>query len=149
MNMDINSIIGSIQLVLSFFQLKLDHYTKQTNVNDESNEDNFYNLGEAIRLLEYALSETAAVVGSRVDKGANPRLSSLWGVASEKLKSIQDNAEFTDIAFEKHLYWRNPDSYSKRSDFQLYRISLENVLDQLRDLRQAYDKQNKKKSRIH
>ena len=142
--MDFNTLIGWLQIALASFQLKLDHFSSSGPNRDNQVEEDFYNLGEAVRIIEYALSETVAFVGRTDTREANPRLSRLWEDASRSLNKIADSAELADITFEKHLYWRNPQFYQNRDNYKLYRISLENVLDQLRTLRGKYDKILKK-----
>jgi len=61
--MDFNLLIGSLQLALAAFQLKLDHFTRPSNRQEENELNSFYDLGEAIRTLEFALAETVSFVG--------------------------------------------------------------------------------------
>lgn len=142
--MDFNILIGSIQLALAAFQLKLDHFKKPPRQEENNEVDNFYDLGEAIRILEYALAETVSFVGQTNERRPNPRLASLWEDASRSVRRINDSAELADLMFEKNLYWRNPDFYRGQDANRLYRISLENVLTQLRKLRTEYDKVQRK-----
>lgn len=142
--MDFNFLIGSIQLALAAFQLKLDHFKKPPRQEENNEVGNFYDLGEAIRTLEYALAETVSFVGQTNERRPNPRLASLWEDASRCVRRIHDSAELTDLMFEKNLYWRNPDFYRRQYANRLYRISLENVLIQLRKLRTEYDKVQRK-----
>lgn len=142
--LDANVLIGSIQLAIAAFQLKLDHFRKATNRQDPRELRNFYDLGEAIRTLEYALSETVAFVGQTNNPEANPRLASLWEESSRRIRNIQDGGDLADLTFEKHLYWRNPDFYLGQGENKLRRISLTNVLVQLRHLRTNYDRLQKK-----
>lgn len=142
--MDFNILIGSIQLAIAAFQLKLDHFSKSSNRQELDDMEQFYRLGEAIRLLEYALSETVAFVGETSNREPNQRLASLWENVSRTIRTIRDGADLADLTFEKHLYWRNPGFYRGQDVSKLLRISLNNVLIQLRQLRSKYDKlQNK------
>ncbi|WP_312696008.1 hypothetical protein [Sphingobacterium mizutaii] len=142
--MDFNILIGSIQLAIAAFQLKLDHFSKSSNRQELDDMEQFYRLGEAIRLLEYALSETVAFVGQTNNREPNQRLASLWENVSRTIRTIRDGADLADLTFEKHLYWRNPGFYRGQDVSKLFRISLNNVLIQLRQLRSKYDKlQNK------
>lgn len=142
--MDFSILIGSIQLAVAAFQLKLDHYSKSANRQEPDDKEHFYKLGEAIRLLEYALSETVAFVGQSDNREPNPRLASLWEDTSRAIRQIRNGADLADLTFEKHLYWRNPDFYHGQNSTKLHRISLDNVLVQLRTLRSKYDRlQNK------
>jgi len=142
--MDFSILIGSIQLAVAAFQLKLDHYSKSANRQEPDDMEHFYKLGEAIRLLEYALSETVAFVGQSDNREPNPRLASLWEDTSRAIRQIRNGADLADLTFEKHLYWRNPDFYHGQNATKLHRISLGNVLVQLRNLRSKYDRlQNK------
>ena len=137
--MDFNLLIGSLQLVLAAFQLKLDHF-KKPNRNEENQLNEFYDLGEAIRALEYALAETVSFIGQTNDREPNPRLAALWEEASRSIRKIRDGADLADLTFEKNLYWRNPEFYRGQGQNKLYRISLDNVLVQLRQSRSNYDK---------
>jgi hypothetical protein len=142
--MDFSILIGSIQLAVAAFQIKLDHYSKSSNRQKPDDKEQFYQLGEAIRLLEYALSETVAFVGQTNNREPNPRLANLWEDTSRAIRNIRDGADLADLTFEKHLYWRNPDFYNGQGSSKLHRISLDNVLVQLRTLRNKYEKlQNK------
>lgn len=145
--MDFNILIGSLQLAIAAFQLKLDHFTGPSNRPDENELNSFYDLGEAIRTLEFALAETVSFVGQTNDRAPNPRLASLWEDASRSIRNIRDGADLADLTFEKNLYWRNPEFYRGQSENKLYKISLDNVLVQLRQLRIAYDKLQKKINR--
>ncbi len=142
--MDFNILIGSIQLAVAAFQLKLDHFKKAANRQEPDDKEQFYKLGEAIRLLEYALSETVAFIGQTNDREPNPRLATLWEDTSRAIRNIRNGAELADLTFEKHLYWRNPDFYKGHNANKLHRISLDNVLFQLRTLRSKYDKLREK-----
>jgi len=142
--MDFNLLIGSLQLALAAFQLKLDHFTRPSNRQEENELNSFYDLGEAIRTLEYALAETVSFVGQTNNREPNPRLASLWADASSSIRNIGDGADLADLTFEKNLYWRNPEFYRGQGDNKLHRISLDNVLVQLRHLRTTYDKLQKK-----
>jgi len=142
--MDFNILIGSIQLAIAAFQLKLDHFTKSANRQEQNELNSFYALGEAIRTLEYALAETVSFVGQTNQRAPNPRLALLWEEASGTIRNIRDGADLADLTFEKNLYWRNPEFYQGQSENKLHRISLDNVLVQLRRLRSKYEKvQNK------
>lgn len=142
--MDFNLIIGSLQLALASFQLKLDHFTRPANRRESEDLDQFYELGEGIRVLESALAETVSFVGQTSNREPNPRLASLWEDASRAIRRINNGAELADLTFEKNLYWRNPQFYKEKSESRLYRISLDNVLTQLRHLRADYDRLQKK-----
>lgn len=144
--MDPNILIGSIQVALAAFQLKLDHFKKPARQEQNNDLNNFYDLGEAIRILEYALSETVSFVGQSNDRRPNPRLASLWEDASRSVRRVNDSADLADLMFEKNLYWRNPEFYHGRDANRLYHISLDNVLTQLRKLRTEYDKVQRKLS---
>lgn len=137
--MDLNLLLSSLQLALAAFQLKLDHFTHRNRVS-ETDLDAFYDLGEAIRSLESALAETVAYIGQTNEREPNPRLASLWDNASQSIRRVQGTSELADIAFEKNLYWRNPDFYNARNANVLYRISLGNVLVHLRQLRTLHDR---------
>lgn len=137
--MDFNLLVGSLQLALAAFQLKLDHF-KNPNRNEENQLNEFYSLGEAIRALEYALAETVSFIGQTNDREPNPRLAGLWEEASRSIRRIRDGADLADLTFEKNLYWRNPEFYRGQGQNKLYRISLDNVLVQLRQLRSNYDR---------
>lgn len=138
--MDFSILIGSIQLAVAAFQLRLDHYSKSSNRQEPEDKEQFYKLGEAIRLLEYSLSETVAFVGQTEIREPNPRLANLWEESSRAIRQIREGADLADLTFEKHLYWRNPDFYHGQNASKLHRISLENVLLQLRNLRSRYDR---------
>jgi len=142
--MDVNLLVSSLQLTLAAIQLKLDHFTRPSNRQNEEELDRFNELGEAIRMLEYALAETVSFVGQMNNRSPNPRLASLWADASISLRRIQDGADLADLTFEKNLYWRNPDFFRGQDENKLYRISLGNVLEQLRKLRGTYDKLQRK-----
>ncbi|MCG2462457.1 hypothetical protein K8352_16975 [Flavobacteriaceae bacterium F89] len=142
--MDFNLLISSIQLAIAAFQLKLDHFRKPSNRSDASELNRFYDLGEAIRILEYALAETVSFIGQNNNREPNPRLASLWTKASNSIRKIRDEADLVDLTFEKNPYWRNPEFYQGQNGSILQRISLENVLVQLRQLRTSYDKLQKK-----
>ena len=142
--MDFNLLIGSLQLAIAAFQLNLDHFTKPANRRNENELNSFYDLGEAIRTLEFALAETVSFVGQTNNREPNPRLASLWADASSSIRKISGGADLADLTFEKNLYWRNPEFYREQSENKLHRISLDNVLVQLRQLRTAYDKLQKK-----
>lgn len=142
--MDFNLLIGSLQLAIAAFQLKLDHFTQSRNRQEQDELNNFYDLGEAIRTLEYALAETVSFVGQTNDREPNPRLASLWQDASQSIRQLRDNADLADLTFEKNLYWRNPQFYRGQGGNKLHRISLENVLIQLRRLRAVYEKAQRK-----
>lgn len=144
--MDFNLLIGSLQLAIAAFQLKLNHFPKPST-NDEPVADDlesFYALGEAIRRLEFALSETIDFVGRTNERRANPELAEYWRTASESIKNVKNNADLADLTFEKHLYWRNPEFFQRQGEYKLYRISLDNVLTQLRKLRSEYEKLHRK-----
>ena len=145
--MDLNLAIGMLQLALSAFQIKLDHFTRPLNRQEEIELNSFYDLGEAIRTLEYALAETVSFVGQRNNREPNPRLASLWEDASICIRKIDDGAELADLTFEKNLYWKNADFYLEQGENKLHSISLENVLVKLRHLRTTYDKLQKKVNR--
>ena len=142
--MELNILVGSIQIALALFQIKLDDYKKRANRSQQNELDSFYELGKAIRTLEYALSETVAFVGQKNNIKPNPKLASLWEEASKSVRKIRDGADLADLTFEKHLYWTNPDFYKRQSEYKLHRISLDNVLVQLSDLRSGYDKIQRK-----
>ena len=142
--MDFNLFIGAIQIAIGAMQIKLDHFTNNERRVLENEEREFYQLGETIRILEYALNETVAFTGQTNEREPNPRLAALWENASVSVRNIDNGAELADLVFEKNLYWRNPDFYRKQGANKLYHISLENVLIQLRNLRLAYDKLNKR-----
>ena len=142
--MDFNLLIGSIQLAIAAFQLKLDHFQIPTNTVENNDLNSFYELGEAIRILEFALAETVSFVGQTNNREANPRLAALWEDASRNIRKISDGADLADLTFQKNLYWRNPEFYRGQGSSKLYRISLDNVLMQLRHLRTIYDKVQKK-----
>ena len=137
--MDFNLLVGSLQLALAAFQLKLDHFKKPRR-NEGNQVNDFYDLGEAIRALEYALAETVSFIGQTNNRQPNPRLATLWEEASRAIRKIRESANLADITFEKNLYWRNPEFYRGQGQTKLYRISLDNVLVQLRQLRSNYDK---------
>lgn len=140
--MDFNLLVGSVQLTIAVLQLKLDHFNRPANRETEL--DSFYDLGHAIKSLEYALAETVAFVGQSDEREPNPRLASYWEEASITIRNIDNGADLADLTFEKNLYWRNPEFYRGQSENNLYRISLGNVLFQLRQLRSKYEKlQNK------
>jgi hypothetical protein len=141
--MDFNIIIGSIQIALATLQLKYDYFRKHSNIQEKELRD-FYILGEAIRAFEYALSETVAYVGHANDMEPNERLASLWEQASLSIRNIQDGAILADLTFEKRMYWSNPEYYETRIDNNLQRISLDNMLVQLRQLRIKYDNLQRK-----
>lgn len=138
--MDFNLFIGSLQLALSAFQLKLENFKRPLNRQEENELDSFYQLGVAIRSLESALAETVSFAGQGINRGPNPRLAALWEDASMKIREIDDGAELANLTFEKFLYWLNPEFYQGQGENRLHRISLENVLDQLRPLRKRYEK---------
>lgn len=142
--MDLNLLIGSLQLVLAAFQLKLDHFKRPANRQEEKELTSFNDLGEAIRTLEFALAETVSFVGQTNNRGPNPRLASLWSDASSSIRKIDASSDLVDLTFEKNLYWRNPEFFRGQSENSLHRISLENVLVQLRQLRTTYDQLQKK-----
>lgn len=137
--MDINTLLGLLQVVIGGMQLKLDHFNNKNNQR-ENQLSEFDALGEAIRTLEYALSETISYIGQNRRNLNNPHLSQLWDYASLATRSIPNGAELADIAFEKSLYWRNPNYLANPTSSQIYRISLTNVLEQLRKIRVKYDK---------
>lgn len=142
MDVDFNLLIGSIQLAVAALQLKLDHFNRPAN--REAELGSFHELGHAIRSLEYALAETVAFVGQTNDREPNPGLASYWEEASRTIRNIDNGADLADLTFEKNLYWRNLEFYRGQSENNLYRISLGNVLLQLRQLRSKYEKlQNK------
>ncbi len=138
--MDFSIILGSIQIALGALQLKLDHFRRPINREGEQEMDDLLNLGEAIRTLEYALSETVAFIGHKRGVRSNPRLASLWEDASRTIRKVSGGADLADLTFEKNLYWRNPKYFQNQDENRLYRISLDNVLTQLRRLRSDYDK---------
>jgi hypothetical protein len=90
------------------------------------------------------LAETISFIGQTNNREANPRLASLWADASNSIRKIKDGADLADLTFEKNLYWRNPEFYRGSSENKLHRISLDNVLVQLRQLRSNYDRHQKK-----
>lgn len=137
----VNVLLGSLQLGIAAIQLKLDHFSKRriNEINDHQRKE-FVSLGEAIRILEYALGETIAFIGQNEDREPNPRLANLWRQASESLRAVEDASELANITFEKNLYWRNPEFFANRNDFELYRISLENVLLQVGQLHRKNDR---------
>jgi len=137
--MDFSILISSIQLAVAAMQLRFDHFKKPTNQGTDLDRDNFNNLGESIRVLEFALAETVAFLGQGNATEPNPRLAQLWQDASNSIRNIPGTAELADIAFEKNLYWRNPERYQDQDSVRIYRISLDNVLIQLRQLRSKYD----------
>lgn len=137
--MDFNILIGSIQILLTAYDIKLDHFAKLKKKQNPEAIDELYSLGESIRTLEYALSETINYIGQTNEREPNPRLSELWKEASNNVRKIHDSADLADITFEKHLYWRNPDFYGTQTNNELRRISLRNVLNQLKILREKYD----------
>ena len=51
--MDFNLLIGSIQLALAAFQFKLDNFKKSETKKEPREQDDFFDLGEAIRTLEF------------------------------------------------------------------------------------------------
>ena len=138
--MDLNVILGSLQIALSVFQLKLDHFSRSTNRLEENEMNSFYDLGEAIRKLEFALAETVSFIEPTDDRNPNARLASLWEDASSSIRKIKNGADLADLTFEKHLYWRNPGFYKGQDEYRLYRISLNNVIAQLSRLRTTYDR---------
>jgi hypothetical protein len=142
--MDFTSIIGSLQLALAAFQLKLDHFKKPANRQEENDLNSFYDLGKAIRTLEFALAETVSFVGQTNNREPNQELASLWADASSRIRKIGGGADLAGLTFEKSLYWRNPEFYRGQGEKILHRISLDNVLVQLRHLRTTYDKLQKK-----
>src|SRR5690606_20985978 len=101
-NMDFSILIGSIQIAMAAFQIKLDHYSKPVNRQEPDDIEQFYHLGEAIRLLEYALSETVAFVGQTRNGEPNPRLASLWQDTSTAIRNVRNGADLADLTFEKH-----------------------------------------------
>ena len=139
--MEYNTFMATIQIVLAAIQLRLNYHKKNLKRTQQDGLVSLENLGEAIRTLEYALSETIAFIGKRKSNTeSNPRLAFLWAEASKSISKIQDGADLADLTFEKHLYWTNPEFYNTQSENKLNRISLENVLVQLRTLRSGYDK---------
>lgn len=142
--MDFNLLIGSLQLAIAAFQLKLNHFVKPANRQEENDLNKFRDLGEAILTLEFALAETVLFVGQTNNREPNPRLASLWEDASSRIRKIGEVADLVDLTFEKNLYWRNPEFYRGQGENKLHRISLDNVLVQLRHLRATYDKLQKK-----
>lgn len=90
------------------------------------------------------MAETVSFVGQTSNRDPNPRLASLWSDASSSIRKIGDSADLADLTFEKNLYWRNPEFYRGQSENKLHRISLDNVLVQLRQLSTTYDKLQKK-----
>jgi hypothetical protein len=76
--MDLNLVIGALQLVLSGFQIKLDHFSKKSSEFPQEEKEKIFKLGEAIRSVEFALSETVDYIGRRTENIPNPKLSKLW-----------------------------------------------------------------------
>ena len=142
--MDLNLVIGALQLVLSGFQIKLDHFSKKSSEFPQEEKEKIFKLGEAIRSVEFALSETVDYIGRRTENIPNPKLSKLWREASESLRNVDNSLNLTDIAFEKHHFWTNPKFYENSDERKLYTISVENILIQLRKLRLQYEKLRKK-----
>jgi len=142
--MSLDTLISAVTLGIAALQLKLDHFSKVPYNNQTQD---FYALGEGIRTMEFALAETVAFVGETDGRQPNPRLANLWLDASQSLRNIEDGAEFAHVAFEKNLYWSNPNFYDNRNARVLYHISFDNVLNQLRILRVKYDKMQKKMNR--
>ncbi|WP_185217998.1 hypothetical protein [Sphingobacterium mizutaii] len=142
--MDYNLLVGSLQIFIAAVQLNLDHFTKPKNRQNDNDLTRFYDLGHAIRTLEFALAETVSFVGQTKIRKPIPRLASLWADASNCIREIEDFADLANLTFEKNLYWRNPEFYRGLNQNSLHRISLDNVLVQLRYLRVRYDKLQKK-----
>jgi hypothetical protein len=137
--MDFNILIGSIQILLSAFEIKLEHFAMLKKKQTPEGLNELYLLDESIRSLEYALSETIKYIGQTSEREPNERISELWKVASNSVRKIQGSADLADITFEKHLYWRNPEFYGTQSNNEIRRISLRNVLNQLQKLRENYE----------
>ncbi|MFN3757630.1 MAG: hypothetical protein ACK4SF_00310 [Algoriphagus aquaeductus] len=136
------ALIGAIQLAVSLLQMKFDYFKNGDTVDEEINRQ-IDSLGEAIRVLEYALSETVATLRTRRNR-PNNYLADLWERVSNKFNELGDNVELVDISFKKNLYWRNPQQFQGA---ELYEISIDNVLGQLRILRTKYDNLLKKRNR--
>ena len=136
------ALIGAIQLAVSLLQMKFDHFKNGDTVDEEINRQ-IDSLGEAIRVLEYALSETVATLRTRRNR-PNNYLADLWERVSNKFNELGDNVELADISFKKNLYWRNPQQFEGA---ELYEISIDNVLGQLRILRTKYDNLLKKRNK--
>lgn len=137
--MDFNNLMGLLQLALAAIQLKLDHFSKSKHEGNEDFQKEFNKLGDAIITLEYALAKTVSFVGRTDERVPNPNIARLWKEASHQIREIPGNAELADIFFDKYLFWENPNFFNGRNNFRLQRISLDNVLDQLRILRVKHD----------
>lgn len=136
--MDINSTIGTLQLAVALLQLHLDHFKRSRSLlADEKHA--FSRLGDAIRTLEYALTETVFHVENTGSNRSNERISRLWRDASESLREIEGSDELVDITYQKGLFWRNPNFFKRLEKNEMQRISLENVLRQITPLRKKYE----------
>jgi hypothetical protein len=145
-NMDLGSFFGMLQVFIATAQLKLDHFNKATKANNQEERDfvEFDSLGEAIRFTEYAIGETISYLNQNRRDINSQRLANLWEEASLNVRRIPNGNILADIAFEKSLFWRNPDYFNNQDESQIYRISLTNVLEQLRKIRVRYDNLQKK-----
>ena len=139
-----DNLLSALSLSLSVIRLVLDKAKLPRASREDPNlRDKIHNLGAAIRALEYALGETSAKLRGRIDGeplGHDDRLSAIWLDASEKLRKLTDSADLSHITFEKAMYWNNPELRALRNHGILYRISIENLLQLLRSLRNEYDK---------
>jgi hypothetical protein len=136
-------LVSAIALGVALLQFKFDHF-RRSAANDAELDRELQSLGAAIRLLEYALSETVAVLRTR-NQGPNAHLADLWQRVSQKFEEFGGNTEVVDITFRKNLYWRDPDSFENA---ELYEISIENLLAQLRHLREKYDSLLKRRASV-
>jgi len=140
--MDFNLLVGCALLAMNAIQLKLDHFNGTAGRQGENDSDNLNTLrklGEAIEALEDALTETVSFIGQTNERNPNTKLAELWNEASQKVRRIKEGADLAHLTFEKGLYWANPDRYRNNEEKKLHRISIENVLNQLKQLRATYD----------
>ena len=138
--MDINLVVGALQVIIAGFQMKLDHFSKKKIVIPEESKEKIFELGDAIRSVEFAMSETVDYIARNVENTPNPKLAQLWRDASECLRKVDNTLDLNNIAYEKHLFWTNPKFYENSDEKKMYTISLDNVLVQLRKLREGYEK---------
>ncbi len=89
----------------------------------------------AILSLEKAIDETHAFISNCKDQSSNRHLEEIWKETAQKLKGIKNLEDITNIAFEKQLYWKNPQYYSKNNSVEADKIKLIEVRKQLQKLR--------------
>ncbi|MDD5362887.1 MAG: hypothetical protein PHN88_12190 [Ignavibacteria bacterium] len=89
--MEISNLIGVVQLVVSFVQLKLDHFPDKKTKGQSLAKSKMTIYEKAMKSLDKALAETIKIIKDDEKRTPNAELSKLWRNASDSLlKSKMD-----------------------------------------------------------